>query len=128
MKREQFYNQLKTLRVPYRFALGMNHLFLFSAWQKNPFKIARLAFQFGFLQGQRASEAEKLKKKQKELTLHAPGYGYLTAIIGKHMGDEAFIRGMLVSAHSLDKASQELREARTSAAYKEGAVGHAKKT
>ncbi len=128
MKREQFFKELEKLRVPYRFALRASHLFLFTSWQREPFKLARLAFQFGFLQGQRASEAEKLKKKQKELTLHAPGYGYLTAIIGKHMGDEAFIRRMLVRAHSLDKASQELREARTSAAYKEGAVGHAEKT
>lgn len=124
MKREQFFKQLEKLRVPYRFALRASHLFLFASWQREPLKLARLAFQFGFLQGQRASEAEKLKKNQEELMRHAPGYGYLTAIIERHMSDAEFVRWMLVRAHSLDKATQ----ARTSAAYKEGAVGHAEKT
>lgn len=119
MKREQFYKQLKSLRVPFRFTLRANHLFLFSTWQREPFKMARLAFQFGFLQGQRAMEDENLKKAKSETERHAPGYGYLLATIERHMSNAEFVRGMLVRAHSLDRAN---------VACEEGAVGHAEKT
>ena len=127
MKREQFFEQLKSLRVPYRFTLRLNHLFLFAAWQREPFKMARLAFKFGFLQGQRAAEVEKLKMRKEELTRHASGYGHLVTIVKRHMSNEEFVRALLARARNLDKAIEELEEAQTTANHgQEGAVGHAK--
>lgn len=129
MKREQFYNQLKSLRVPYRFTLRTNHFVLFASWQENPFKMSLLAFKFGFLQGQRAAEAEARAKTRRELEWHAPGYGHLMTLIERHRSNGEFVRWLLARALRLDQAIQQIEAAQANAVHgREGVVGDGGKT
>ena len=75
--------------------------------RENPIDATSLTFDYGLAKGYRAAKAEAKAKYRREMERHAQGYGLLTALIERHMGDEEFIGKVLDRARMLDKEAAE---------------------